>query len=76
VDDCPETFPLIGGHDPGRCGWHLVPAFDRDEQVHVVAHPLDEVVSLDGVPAGQRVTVVGGEGVQSDPDESLMELVH
>ncbi len=53
-----------------------MPTFDRDEQVHIVAHPLDEVVGLDGVPAGQRVAVVGGEGVQSDLDESLMELVH
>jgi hypothetical protein len=33
-------------------------------------------MGLDGVPAGQRVTVVGGESVQSDPDESSMELVH
>jgi hypothetical protein len=53
-----------------------VPAFDRNEQVHVVAHPLDEMVGLDGVPASQCVAVVGGEGVQSDPNETLMELVY
>jgi hypothetical protein len=37
---------------------------------------LDEVVGLDGVPAGQCVAVVGGEGVQPDLDESSVELVH
>jgi hypothetical protein len=33
-------------------------------------------MGLNGVAAGQRVAVVSCEGVQADPDQALVQLVH
>lgn len=68
-----ESSGLVGGGD-SLCGLvHLAARpVERCEEVHVVTDTVDDVVSLDGVAARECVSVVLGERVQPDLDQSAM----
>ena len=45
------------------------------EQVDVLAHPLDESMSLEGISAGERKTVLA-EHTQCQADQTVLKFVH
>lgn len=71
------TGGLVRGGDAcGGFGHLLAGACDGGEKVHVLADALHDVVGLDGIAAGEGVSVVVRECVQGDADEAVVLFVH
>lgn len=63
-------------HDPLRGCGHLTSALDRSKQVHIVTEPLNNVMGLNGKPAGQSEPEVVTQRFQAETDQPQMQLVH